>query len=122
MNKLKPMEWVAAVVVSLLATICLSSLATTYFLFLPVPSGFGVSAEDRWALEQSSIIATHAFFNALTCGFFLGIILPVTYTWIKGRRSGLAGGSEAEPGAAPNGGLGTAPGDSGVTEGPPSVS
>ena len=122
MNKLKPMEWVAAVVVPLLAAICLASLATTYFLFLPVLSGFGVSAEDRWAVEQSSIIATHAFFNALTCGFFLGIILPVTYMWISGRRRRLAGGSEAEPCAPPSGGPATPVGNSGGKEGPPSVS
>ena len=122
MNKLKPMEWVAVVLVFLLATICLSSLATTYFLFLPAPSGFAVSAEDRWALEQSSIIASHAFFNALTCGLFLGIIFAVTYRWIEGRRSRLTGGSKAEPGTAPNGGPATRLGNSGVTEGPPSVS
>jgi len=121
MKKLTPMQWMAALLVSLLITGSLVSLAMTYFLYLPMLSGFVVHKEDRWAIEQSSIIATNAFFGALTCGLLLGICLPAACRWAKRRRE-LLGASNAEPGTSPNGGPATPVGNSGVPGGPPSVS
>src|SRR6266566_3634655 len=111
-----------ALLVSVLITGSLWSLAMTYFLYLRISPGFAVHREDRWAIEQSSIIATNAFFGALMSGLILGICLPIAYRWIRGRRSGFTGGAKAEPGAPPNGGPATPFENSRATEGPPLVS
>jgi len=111
-----------ALLVSLLITGSLWSLAMTYFLYLRIPCGFSVHREDRWAIEQFSVIATNAFFGALTSGLILGICLPIAYKWGRNRRREMKSAPAAELGAAPNGSRATPPGNAGVTEGPPSVS
>ena len=122
MKTLTRKQWMVALLVSLLITGSFWSLAITYFLYLRIPTGFSVHKEDRWAIEQFSAIATNAFFGALTSGLVLGICLPIAYRWIRGRSREVAGGSNAEPAAPPNGGPATPVGSSGVAEGPPSVS
>jgi hypothetical protein len=121
-KKLTAKQWMAALLVSLLITGSLWSLAMTYFLYLQIPSAFSVHREDRWAIDQFHIIATQAFFVALTSGLILGICLPIAYNWGRKRRKQMTSGSNAEPSASPNAGPATRADNSGLAEGPPSVS
>jgi len=120
-KKLTAKQWMAALLVSFLITGSLWSLAMTYFLYLQIPSEFSVHREDRWAIDQFHTIATNAFFGALTSGLILGICLPIAYKWSRKRRKEMMSGPNAEPAGAPNGGPTVLLGNSGVTEGPPSV-
>jgi hypothetical protein len=91
MKKPTPKQWAFAVLVSLLITGSLFSLAMTYFIYLRLPSGFSIQKEDRWAIEQSSIIATNAFFGALSSGLVLGILLSMAYRWVRGQWGRIGG-------------------------------
>jgi hypothetical protein len=122
MKKLTRKQWLVALLVSLLIAGSLCNLAIAYFICLPMASAFRLHKEDQWAVEQFHVLATSAFFIALTSGLILGICLPIAYRWGRGGKRGLVGNSDAEPGAAPNGGPATPPGISGVMDGPPSVS
>ena len=122
MKKLTRKQWLLALLVSFLIAGSLFNLAIAYFICLPVASGFRLHKEDQWAVEQFDILATNAFVIALTSGLILGICLPIAYWWVRRGKRGLAGSSDAEPSAPPNGGPATPPGISGVMEGPPSVS
>ena len=122
MKKLTLKQWMVALLVGILAIASLGNLAVAYFLGVRLPSAFSVHKEDQWAIEQFHILATNAFFAALTSGLVLGICLAIAYRWITRGRGGLPRGSKAEPCAPPNGGPATSVGDSGVAEGPPSVS
>ena len=122
MKKLTLKQWMVALLVAFLIIGSLGNLALTYFIGLRLPSTFSVHKEDQWAIEQFHIIATNAFFTALTSGLFLGICLSVVYRWVTRASRGLPGRGKAEPGAAPNGGPATRLDHSGVMEGPPSVS
>ena len=115
------MRWVVGLLLSLLITGSLLSLAITYFLYLPMLSRLPVRGDDRWVIERASTIATGVFFRALISGLILGICLPVAYRWAKSRREVL-GATSAEPGAAPNGGPATPSANPNAREWPPSVS
>ena len=122
MNKLTRKQWLVVLLVSFLIAVSLFNLAIAYFICLPVASGFQLHKEDQWAVEQFHILATESFVIALTSGLILGVCLPIAYRWVRRGTKGLAGGSNAEPGAPPNGGPATLSGKSGVAQGPPSVS
>jgi hypothetical protein len=122
MKRLTPKQWTVALLVSFLITGSLWALAMTYFLYLPGFSAVAVHKEDRSVVVELYTIATNAFLIALLSGLVLGICLPLAYRWSRKRRIELMGASNAEPCAPPNGGPARPVGDSGVMEGPPSVS
>lgn len=102
MKRLTLKQWMVALTVGLLIIVSLGNLALTYFVYLRLASTFSVHKEDQWAIEQFHIIASNAFFTALTSGLLLGICLPMAYMRVTRGRRGLPDVSKTEPSTGPN--------------------
>jgi len=109
-------------------TICWISLVGWMFVFsiiIPLVAGiisrdFGREVALHWVPEGPAVMAaafTGWFYAGITV--LLALLVRRVVEWSR-QRGGKPQG--AEPGAAPNGGPATPIGNSGVSEGPPSVS
>lgn len=86
--------------------------------FMHTDSNLWIEYPGQMVLKDKATTLEHVFGSALLAGFYslvgLGISAGTAWLWRAPRN--------AEPCAPPNGGPATQPGNSGVTEGPPSVS